>query len=258
MRHSRLLSCIAAVFAASAVFADAGSTLITFSTIGDFYADGVTPVKDGEWYALCWSPNAEFGGINSECEPIVAGDKIFLMAPLAEKGCCPTVVFQIDSKIAPTDGNYFVYLFDTRGVDGAPSKSVGGKPSIVSAAVATTAKATGKSVSKDGLSVSTTVTNASLSENAGGDVAWGESAIDEAKIGQPEIKSFRVEGDKAIIKVTNMHSSVLYNVFTGATPDKVTSATLSFPISAEKNDVEFYLDKDQGNFFKVGRQPVAK
>ena len=253
MRYFRLLSCIAATFAASALFADAGNTLVTFSTVGDFYADG-TPVKDGEWYALCWSPNASFGGISNECEPVVAGDKIFLMAPLAENGCCPTVVFQIDSKVAPTDGNYFVYLFDTRGVDGKPSKSVDGKPAIVSAAVATTAKAKGG----DGTSASTTVTNAKLSETAGGGVAWGESKIDESKIGQPDIKSFRVEGDKVVIKVSNMHSSVLYNVFSGATPDTVTSTTLSLPISAEKNNVEFYLDKDQGKFFKVGRQPIAK
>lgn len=248
MRYSRLLSCVAAMFAASALFADAGNTLVTFSTVGDFYADG-SSVKDGEWYALCWSPNAEFGDINSECEPVVEGDKIFLMAPLAVGGCCPPVVFQIDSKVAPTNGNYFVYLFDTRGVDGNPSKSVGGKPSIVSAAVATTATAKGR----NGTAESITVTNKDLAVKDGV-VAWGESKIDES-IGKPVIKSFRIEGDKAIIKVSNMHSSVLYNVFSGATPDKVTGTTLSLPISAEKNDVEFYLDKDQGNFFKVGRQP---
>ena len=253
MRYFRLMSCIAAVIAASALFADAGNTLVTFSTVGDVYADGA-PVKDGEWYALCWSPNVSFGGISSECEPVVEGDKIFLMAPLAENGSCPTVVFQIDSKVAPTGGNYFVYLLDTRGVDGEPSKSVDGKPAIVSAAVATTAKAKGG----DGVSASTTVTNAKLSANAGGGVAWGASEVDESKVGRPVIKSFRIEGDKAFIKVSNMHSSVLYNVFSGATPDEVTGTTLSLPISAEKNDVEFCLDKDQGKFFKVGRQPIEK
>lgn len=253
MRHFSLLSCIAATFAASALFADAGNTLVTFSTVEDRYADGDL-VADGEWYALCWAPEGkEFGGITSECEPVDAGDKIFLMAPLAAGGCCPPVVFQIDSKVAPTDGNYCVYLFDTRGVDKKPSKSVGGKPAIVSAAAATTATAKGMKAT----SASVTVTDKALAKK-GGDDAWGESVVDESKIGQPEIKSFRIEGDKAVIKVSNMHSSVLYNVFTGATPDKVTGTTLSLPISAEKNDVEFYLDKDQGNFFKVGRQPIAK
>ena len=254
MKYSKILSCVAAAVAAASLFADAGNTLIAFSTKGDVYADGTT-VKDGEWYALCWSKNAEFGGITSECEPVVAGDEIFVMAPLAKGGRCPTVVFQIDSKVAPEDGNYFVYLLDTRGVNGEPAAKavVAGKqkPALVNAAVATTAKTTGSSATADIKSQ----TDKELAKD-GSVVAWGESAIDESKVGQPVIKAFRIDGDNVVISVSNMHPSVRYNVFAGASPDEVTATSLEVPLSAGDNDVEFNINKDQGKFFKVARQPV--
>ena len=251
MRFSRFSLCAAVVAAACVAFADAGNTLVTFSTVGDFYKDG-SPVQDGEWYALCWSENESFGGLSSECEPLVEGDRVFLMAPLAEGGKCPAVVFQIKSSEAPTSGNYFVYMLDTRGIDGKPSKAAKGKPAMVNAAVATTAKATGAV----GTAASSYAKDSELSKDAGGAVAWSES--DVGNIGQPEIQSFRIDGDKAIIKVVNMHSSVRYNIFTGSKPEEITATTLEFPVSAEKNGVELYLDKDQGKFFKVGRQPLTK
>lgn len=253
MKRFRFLAGIAAFAAASVAFADAGNTLVVFSTTGDTYADGVTQVQDGEWYALCWSANETFGGISSECEPIVEGDRVLLAAPLAENGRCPTTAFQIDSKKAPTGGYYFVYLFDTRGVDGKPAKSSGGKPALVNAAVATTAKS---GVAKAGESA--VVTNSGLAENPEGGAAWGESAIDEAVVGQPVVKAFRVVGDKAMITVSNLHPSVRYNVFTGSSPEDISSATLDVPVSAEKNDLDIIVDKDKGRFFKIGRQPIAK
>ena len=58
MKFSKFCFTLAtAVFAAGA-FADAANVLISFSTTADTYADG-TPVKDGEWYALCWSPRTK-------------------------------------------------------------------------------------------------------------------------------------------------------------------------------------------------------
>lgn len=256
MRYSRLLSCVAAAFAVSALFADAGNTLITFSTVSDSYADG-SSVKDGEWYALCWSADGNFDGITSECEPVDPNDRIFLMVPLAKNGHCPTVVFQLDSKVAPASGEYCIYLLDTRGVDAEgnntlPAKAgANGKPSIVRAAVATDAKPAGNAESFKN------ATDANLSTNVGGDVAWGQSAIDESKIGQPGIKAFAIVGDNAIISVTNLHASVLYNVFSGATPSTIENAPVALPTSPDaSNSAEFVVPKAKGQFFKVARQPI--
>ena len=251
MRFSKISLCAAAVAAVSIAFADAGNTLVVFSTTGDAYADG-TPVKDGEWYALCWSANNEFGGLSSECEPLVEGDRVFLMAPLAEGGRCPEVVFQIKSSEAPTSGNYFVYMLDTRGLDGKPSKAVNKKPAMVNATVATDASAKGAK----GTEASSYAIGSELSKDGSGAIAWSESGVDN--VGQPEIKSFRIDGDRVKIKVANMHPSVRYNIFTGSEPGNITKTTLDSPVSAESNSVEFDLDKDQGKFFKVGRQPLAK
>ena len=113
----------AATFAAGA-FADARNVLISFSTDGsETYADGA-PVLPGEWYALCWSPRETFGGITLDFKPVVEGDKILILAPLAEKGRCPETIFEVDSADVPKgNGNYFVYVLDTRDVDGNVAKS---------------------------------------------------------------------------------------------------------------------------------------
>ena len=255
MRTTKLLSCVAAAFAAASLFADAGNTLITFSTVADKYADGVTPVADGEWYALCWSADGEFNGITSECEPVDTNDKIFLMAPLAKNGRCPTVVFQLDSTEAPSSGVYCIYLLDTRGADNTPAKAgATRKPSIVRAAVATDATASGSAKVESSMTVQS---DANLSTTAGGDVAWGASAVDESKIGQPVITAFKIEGEYARITVENMHSSILYNVFSGATPSSISTTPVSVPKSPDNsNSAEFFVPKSEGQFFKVARQPV--
>lgn len=254
MRFSKISLCAAAVAAVSIAFADAANTLVAFSTKGDKYADGTT-VQDGEWYALCWSANETFGGLSSECEPLIVGDRVLLMAPLAEGGRCPDVVFQIKSSEAPTSGNYFVYMLDTRGLDGKPSKAVNKKPAMVNAVVATTASDSVK-VGRDGIAVSSYLTGKDLEKDGSGAIAWSESGVDN--VGQPEIKSFRIDGDRVKIKVEKMHPSVRYNIFTGSEPGNITKTTLDSPVSDESNSVEFDLDKDQGKFFKVGRQPLTK
>ena len=246
MRHSKILLCFVAAFAAASLFADAGNTLITFSTVADYYADGTTPVADGEWYALCWSPDDKFGGITGECEPVRETDKIYLMAPLAKNGHCPTVVFQLDSKVAPEGGVYCVYLLDTRNVDGKPAAGGAGvrKPSDVRSFITTGGKVNGNavSVSNTGLA-SADATGKSM------DGAW------YASVGQPGIKAFRVEGDNVVISVTNMHPLVVYNVFSGATPSTIESVPLTVPTSGESGSAEFIVSKEKGQFFKVARQP---
>lgn len=107
------------------VLADAANVLITYSSKPvDCYADG-RPVADGEWYALVWTPNGEFGGLKPDCTPMVAGDEIVMKAPLAKDFHCPCTVFQIDSGDFTAKGYakglFAVILLDTRDDAGKPA-----------------------------------------------------------------------------------------------------------------------------------------
>lgn len=242
--HKCRFSTFLVIFAyALTVVADAGNALVTFSTKGpDRYADG-SVVRDNEWYALVWSPNEVFGGLTSACIPVKDTDRLYLAAPLASAGRCPTTVFQIDSKTAPSGGNYFIYLLDTRDVNGAPTINRGGDglPLIVNGIAETSATGSGDADSA-------LVTN---SEVAGD---WSETDI--SAIGNPRITGFAIHGDRAIIKVSGMHPSVRYNVMSGSNLNEISTTVLNLPISAESNDVTFNIDKRDGNFFKIARQPL--
>jgi hypothetical protein len=227
---------------ATGAFADAGNTLITFSTQADTYADG-TSVKDGEWYALCWSPNETFGGITADSKPAAAGDEIYLMAPLAKNGRCPTTVFQLDSKVAPTTGNYFVYMLDTRTATGDLAAAVDGKPVAASAQNKATASA---ATSERTITVKTGTETAAS--------GFTETAV-PAGAGNPVIEKFDLVGTKARIVVSGMHPALQYNVKAGATVDKIETLN-DRPLQGDADGVTFEVDKDLGNFFKVVRQPL--
>ena len=253
MQLHRFLAVFALAIAGFLAYGDAANTLVTFSTQGpDFYADGKTKVKDGEWYALVWSPRAEFGGIDVELKPVVEGDKIFLMAPLAKGARCPTVVYQLDSKVAPSSGNYFVYLLDTRNAQGAVAgrDEATGLPTFVRGSVATTA--TGKG------GTSPVVTNEQLQRDAEGNVVWNPS--DASGVGAPTITGYTVEGGKSFITVSGMAPQVLYNVFTGNDLGAISQSTLAVPLTASDNDVEFVIDNISGDkvYLNVQRHPLDK
>lgn len=251
LEQARFALAAVSIAAVSAVFADAANTLVTFSTVGvDYYADGKTAVVDGEWYALVWSPREVFGGLTSAGQPAVEGDRLLLAAPLASGGRCPTVVFQLDSKTAPVDGNYFVILLDTRGEGGLPAaKGADGLPVLVNGAVATTAS--GKA--KQALGAVAVVTDQRLA--GGADPQWGETAP-ASDVAQPLITGFAIEGDRAIIKVSRLAPSVRYNVVTGDDPGTVTSEPLALPTVGTAGEATFNVPKSKGRYFKVTRQPL--
>ena len=213
------------------------------STQADTYADG-TSVKDGEWYALCWSGDGDFDGITADCKPAAEAEKIFLMAPLAKNGRCPTTVFQLDSKVAPTNGNYFVYMLDTRTATatGDLAAAVDGKPV---AATSAQNKATASAATSG-----RTITVKTGTET----VAFTETAV-PAGVGDPVITKFDIVGTKARIVVSGMHPALQYNVMAGATVDKIETLN-DKPLQGDADDVTFEVDKDLGNFFKVVRQPL--
>ncbi len=105
--------------------------LARFSTPGpDRYADGLV-VRDGECYALVWSPAGRaFSGFNADGTAASAVDRVVLAGPLALGGRCRDAVFQIPAKEyeALKNGEWAVCLVDTRNLAGVPVGVKNGKP----------------------------------------------------------------------------------------------------------------------------------
>ena len=241
MKFSKFCFTLAtAVFAAGA-FADAANVLISFSTTADTYADG-TPVKDGEWYALCWSPRETFGGLDLNYNTLKSDEKLLILAPLAEGGHCPYVIFQIDSQEAPTGGNYFVYLLDTRDVTGetvaVATKDESGRR-VPDGVVNGSAEAQSFTASASiGSSIATTsTTSASI---AAGD--W--AAV------QPKITAFEVKDAKVKITVAGMMSGLTYKVNMGEDINDMTSFDVTAP-ETEDGKAFFLIEPKDARFFKI-------
>ena len=241
MQFKRLgLMCAAATFAVGA-FADAANVLVSFSTEADYYADG-NKVLDGEWYALCWSPRETFGGLDLNCNPVNGDEKVLILAPLAEGGHCPYVIFQVDSAKAPTGGNYFVYLLDTRDVNGsAPS-------------VATTDETTGRRVPASVVNGSAEAQSFTASASVGSSIASASATGASVATGdwaavQPKITAFEVKDAKVKITVAGMMSGLTYKVNMGESLDEMES----FDVDAQTKDGEafFIIDQKDARFFKV-------
>lgn len=105
--------------------------LARFSTPGpDRYADG-SIVRDGECYALVWSPAGRaFSGFNADGTAASSVDRVVLAGPLALGGKCRDAVFQIPAKEyeALKNGEWAVCLVDTRNLAGVPVGVKNGKP----------------------------------------------------------------------------------------------------------------------------------
>lgn len=240
MKFSKFCFTLAtAVFAAGA-FADAANVLISFSTTADTYADG-SPVKDGEWYALCWSPRETFSGLDLNYNTLKSDEKLLILAPLAEGGRCPYVIFQVDSKEAPKGGNYFVYLLDTRDVTGetvaVATKDESGRR-VPDGVVNGSAEAQSFTASASiGSSIaSTSATGASI-------VAGDWAAV------QPKITAFEVKDAKVKITVAGMMSGLTYKVNMGEVLDNMTS----YEVTPQNDGSEAYfiIEPDQARFFKI-------
>lgn len=90
----------------------------------DTYGDGVTPVLDGECYALVWiASECEFAGFKydgSLVDPInndiVSDDDFYYICPCAQGGKCPPLAFIVKEayRNAHKNGSYRVVVLDTR------------------------------------------------------------------------------------------------------------------------------------------------
>lgn len=220
-------------------FADAANTMIRFSSVGDKYADG-NPVADGEWYALCWAKDG-FDGIKVDCTPVDVDDKVLLVAPLAKDGGCRDVYFQVDSKVAPTDGQYYVYVLDTRDANGKAAEADSRKmPLNVNGAISSQFYW----IAGDGVRAE--------SKDSGEVPAWIESAIAGAGEGV-KIVGFEVTNDGVKISVEGLVAGVTYNVRMGETPDKLESFAFTGPQAASGSAVTFVINNKVAKFFQLVR-----
>lgn len=237
MKFSKLGFMIATAMFAVGAFADAANVLISFSTTADYYADG-EKVKNGEWYALCWSQDGNFEGLNLDCTPVDSNDKVLILAPLAKDGKCPHVLFQLESNKVPNGGEYFVYLLDTRDVTG--KKVAGNKPTEDGRNVP--AITNGSLAATDGVTVSKNVGSKVVkTTSVSGDVAWAPV--------QPKITAFEVEGATVKITVAGMLLGRPYKVNMGATPDDLTA--YEFEQQNEDGEAFFRINPDNARFFQV-------
>ena len=239
MKFTKLCLMFTAATLAVGAFADAANVLISFSTEADFYADG-DKVADGEWYALCWSPRETFGGLTLNCTPVNQDEEVVILAPLAKGGRCPSVIFQLDSKEAPSGGNYFVYLLDTRDVTGS-------KPAAVKQL-----KSESRIVPDGVVNGSAKANNFKASASIGSSIASAGAATvgqgDWAAV-QPQITAFEVKGAKVKITVAGMMSGLNYKVSMG----EGLSDMQSFDVEAQTDNGEafFILEPKDARFFKV-------
>ena len=251
--RTKYLSVAAAAMLCGAAFAQQ-NTLISFSTssvLGDTYADG-SVVQKGEWYALCWSSDGTFAGLDATGEAIAAGDEVLAKFPLAKvvdgKGYCPKTVVEIDSNYK-SDGFFFVYLLDTRGGTDNTVYASGdvSRPFSVNSAtevVGVTAAAT-----------AVTISNVSTAGKA-----VTEASIKGLGVENPRVVGINPVGDQVLIEVENMSPYIRYNVKKGASVSAITSlATETTPQTGdlEGNSVVFPVAKDEARFFQVVQQPLT-
>jgi len=245
-------------FALSFVATAELDTLITFSTKGpDKYLDGNT-VMEGECYALVWTKNGTFAGLNADGSCVDSeNNKLVLVAPIATKeGNCPPVMYVVKADVAETlkDGTYGIYLLDTRiattttddaGNSTTTYKLAGlknGKPAAIN----------GYTSVQDGVKSSD---GALASTSASSSVTVSQSAPPPADAPKPTIKGIKLVGDNVFLTVSNTAPYLQYNAAVGDTPN-VGSENAGKPQSGAATtdgEITIVVPKTKGNsgFFKV-------
>lgn len=228
---------------AAASFAGKDNVVVTFYTQGtDTYADK-TPVRDGETYALVYTPNGEtFQGIKAD-GTAVEPSKVVLKAPVAKDGKCPFIKFEIDSGYANENypnGTWSVYLLDTRTF--APTLDADGKPVVTGVG--------GKTVNGYGKVATATATANFASANAAVAMVAGAAPADK---GEVKIRDIKLVDGKVFIYVSGTLSSAAYAVAEGTAPDQM--PTESAQVGNTAGDM-IIIRKQQpgGAFFKVNRK----
>ena len=242
----RLMTMLGVAGLAVASFAAVDDTLISFSTPGpDKYAEG-TDVLPGECYALVWSKDGVFEGIKADGSTVDPADKVVLVSGVAKQGAngtyCPPLLFQVDAALAETlkDGQYAVYLLDTRVTAADGAVAVGG----VDENGALKAVNSYGAVSGDTKAAAGAGTIAKATTTAVG----GASVATFVEVEAPVITAIKPNGTKITISTSGLSPVVDYKVVTGAKPGEVAT---ELDAKADANG-DFTFEKPvNGAFFKV-------
>ena len=204
-------------------FAGVDNVAILFSSKGpDAYADG-EPVRDGEVYALVWTPDgATFGGIDADGKA-VPPSVVALKAPVAKGGRCPNVLYEIDEEDAKANypgGTWGVCLLDTRkfksDADGVIVKdALTGKPVVESWGL------NGNPVNGYG----ETAANVSVRLGAVGGAPVAEVVASAVPESAKDFKFEKIDfaGDNVLYHVSGSSSNLRYAVKTGDKPGDLKS-----------------------------------
>lgn len=202
MKMNKLLS-LMTVFAAGSLFAAAQPNVIclSFSTPGpDTYADGTT-VADGECYALVWSADGAFDGINAKGEAVDANDRVLLMFA-GKDGKLDDVTVQVSTELKfgetyAADGKFGIYLLDTRKYNGEGAFTVGAGNPVNKATVAIA-------------EVAASTTELAVKTVADGAKQAADATVIPAEIQPPVIESFEIKADSVVLKVKGTSEFVNY------------------------------------------------
>ena len=249
MKMAYILSVLFAGVAAVVFANGADDARISFSTKGpDRYADG-SVVADGECYALAWSKDGNFDGFDANGECIDPEDRIVLLAPVAKGGRCPLVLFQIPAAEAESlkNGQYAVYLLDTRVSSGGETKALGvsdGRLALIN----------GYGEASAAVAVKGSNAAASAPENASAESGIVASSLASvpSDCTQPRIKAIRIEGDNVFLTVENLKGFM--RVRSGSDVSASDAATAAVETNGGDEDVTLVTRKPgNSGFFKVIR-----
>ena len=246
-------------------FAGMEDKVLRFSTPGpDRYADG-SIVRDGECYALVWSPAGKaFSGFNADGTPISSSDRVVLAGALAQDGKCRDAIFQIPAAdyAALEGGDWAVCLVDTRNLAGTPTGTQNGKPlrvnrwGVISGGVEITSAASARPrlLTSEMQSSSTTDATGRTRFGASGVRANILSAV-PPNLAPPRITDIAVGDGEVSLAVEGTAPYLSYTIISGEKPDDLKTDYFAETVDGDANS-EIVIgtpESPKRRFFKVKR-----
>lgn len=251
MSITKLFAVVALAATTSSAFADAKNVQVWFYSAGpDYYSDGKTLVKDGEWFACCWSSDGVFEGITTDYKPLDPNDKVIGTKALTRNADGWFVdTFQFGSGTVPESGKFCVIILDTReGGTGAVAgatvidgKTVPNRPSNAAVAVANYT-----------VTMGSTYSTMSTVANAG----WG--ATDPKPTTPAKIVAIDPSGaDDVVFVIEDACPGVRYDFKAGSELGKLTTYAAKAPVSGSGR-IEVSVPKSEAKFYQLTTAPMTK
>ena len=187
--------------------------VLSFSVQGtETYADG-SALADGECYALVWSKDGVFEGINADGTAKGADDEVIYIGKIV-KGA--DVSFQIADGFK-SSGSFDIWILDTRVFENGAVKSIGKSGDKVT--VTKAVKATTAAIQVAGSQSAPTA----IGGVPGGAVVDAPTA--PANIPQLRFTSIRLDGDYVVMEAEDVVPGVNYATVAGGKESGITTAT---------------------------------